>query len=62
MKQGLEIKTNGPNRSISFTKKETIMADTLEDAKGHAAPRGTIRERKKSCRYQGYLATMSTIV
>ena len=36
--------------------------DTLEDAENHMVARGTFRESKKPNRYQGYLATMSTIV
>ena len=38
------------------------LRDTLEDAERHMAPRGTFCESKKPNRYQGYLATMSTIV
>ena len=34
---------------------------TLEDAERHIAPRETLRESKKSKRYQGYLAPMSII-
>ena len=46
----------------SLRKRPSWLRDTLEDAEGHAAPRGTFRESKKPCRYQGYLAAMSTIV
>ena len=46
----------------SLGKRPPWLRDTLEDAKGHMAPRGTFRESKKPSRYQGYLAAMSTIV
>ena len=46
----------------SLGKRPSWLMDTLEDAEGHMAPRGTFRESKKPHRYQGYLATMSTIV
>ena len=46
----------------SLGKRPSWLRDTLEDAKGHMAPRGTFRERKKPNRYQGYLAAMSIIV
>ena len=48
--------------SPSLGKRPSWLRDTLEDAEGHAAPRGTFRESKKPCRYQGYLAAMSTII
>jgi len=35
--------------------------DTLQDAEGHATPRGTFRERKRPHRYSGYSALMSRI-
>ena len=43
-------------------KKPSWLRDTLEDAKNHMAPRGTVRESKKRNRYQGYLVAMSTII
>ena len=46
----------------SLGKRPSWLMDTLEDAEGHMAPRGTFRESKKPNRYQGYLAAMSTIV
>ena len=46
----------------SNKKRPSRLRDTLEDAKRHIAPRGTFCESKKSNRYQGYLAAMSTIV
>ena len=46
----------------SLGKRTSWLRDTLEDAEGHMAPRGTFHESKKSSRYQGYLAAMSTIV
>ena len=46
----------------SNKRRPSWLKDTLEDAERHIAPRGTFRESKKSKRYQGYLATMSTIV
>ena len=46
----------------SKRKRPSWLRDTLEDAEGHMAPRGTFRESKKPNRYQGCLAAMSTIV
>ena len=46
----------------SMKRRPSWLRDTLEDAKRQIAPRGTFRESKKSNRYQGYLAAMSTIV
>ena len=46
----------------SMKRRRSWLQDTLEDAKGHMAPRGTFRESKKPNRYQEYLAAMSTIV
>ena len=50
------------NPPPSMTKIPSWLRDTLEDVENHMAPRGTFRESKKSNRYQGYLAAMSTIV
>ena len=46
----------------SLRKRPSWLRDTLEDVEGHMASRGAFRESKKSSRYQGYLAAMSTIV
>ena len=46
----------------SLGKRPSWLKDTLEDAEGHMAPRGTFRESKKPNRYQGYLAAMRTII
>jgi len=35
--------------------------DTIQDASGHTAPRGTFRESKRPQRYSGYTALMSQI-
>ena len=37
----------------SLGKRPSWLRDTLEDAKGHMAPRGTFRESKKANIYQG---------
>ena len=47
---------------IRELRRPSWLRDTLEDAKRHIAPRGTLCESKKPKRYQGYLAAMSTIV
>ena len=39
----------------SLGKRPSWLRDTLEDAEGQMAPRGTFRESKKPSRYQGYL-------
>ena len=46
----------------SLGKRPSWLRDTLEDAEGHMAPRGTFRESNKPNGYQGYLTPMSTIV
>ena len=46
----------------SMRKIPSWLRDTLEDAENHMAPRGKFCGSKKSNRYQGYLATMCTIV
>eukprot|EP00253_Pinus_taeda_P003979 PITA_03979 len=51
-----------PSEPSTSRKKPLWLKDTLEDAKRHVAPRGTFRESDKPNSYQGYLATMSTIV
>jgi len=51
-----------PHEPSSSKRRPPWLKDTLEDAERHIAPRRTFRESKKPNRYQGYLATMSTIV
>ena len=51
-----------PHEPSSSKRRPSWLKETLEDAKGHVAPRGTFRESKKSNRYQGYLAAISIIV
>jgi len=38
------------------------LRDTLKDIERHATAKGTFRESKKSCRYQGFLVAMSNII
>ena len=38
------------------------LRDTLQDVERYILARGTFRESKTPCRYQGYLVAMSTIV
>jgi len=51
-----------PSEPTTSRKRPLWLKDTLENVEKHIAPRGTFRESKKPNRYQGYLATMSTIV
>ena len=51
-----------PSEPFTSKKRPLWLKNTLEDAEKHIAPRGTFRESKKSNKYQGYLASMSTIV
>ena len=51
-----------PGEPSTSRKRPLWLKDTLEDVERDVAPRGTFRESKKPNRYQGYLATMSTIV
>eukprot|EP00253_Pinus_taeda_P010402 PITA_10402 len=46
----------------SSRKRPSWLRGLLDDAKGHAAPRGTFCESKKPNRYQRYLTIMSTII
>eukprot|EP00253_Pinus_taeda_P033927 PITA_33927 len=51
-----------PHEPSSSRKRPSWLRGLLDDAEGHAAPRGTFRESKKPNRYQGYLTIMSTIM
>ena len=51
-----------PSEPSTTRKRPLWLKDTLEDAERHVAPRGTFHERNMSNKYQGYLASMSTIV
>ena len=51
-----------PHEPSSSRKRPSWLRGILDDAKGHAAPRGTFRESKKPNRYQGYLTIMSMII
>ena len=66
LKDEMLIDSEGPMDPIdpppSLGKRPSWLRDTLEDAEGHMAPRGTFRESKKPNRYQGYLVAMSTIL
>ena len=66
LKDETMLDAEGPMNPIdpppSMGKRPSWLRDTLEDAEGHMAPRGTFRESKKPSRYQGYLAAMSTTV
>lgn len=49
--------SNPPTR-----KRPVWLCDTLQDANSHVHVRRSFRERKKPCRYQGYVSTMSTMI
>jgi len=51
-----------PHEPSSSRKRPSWLRGLLDDAEGHAAPRGTFCESKKPNRYQGYLTIMSTIM
>eukprot|EP00253_Pinus_taeda_P010286 PITA_10286 len=51
-----------PQEPSSSRKRPSWLGGTLDDAKGHIAPRGNFRESKKSTKYHGYLTIMSTII
>ena len=51
-----------PYEPSSSKKRPSWLKGLLDDAEGHAAPRGTFRESKKPNRYQGYMTIMSTII
>jgi len=51
-----------PYEPSSSRKRPSWLKGLLDDAEGHAAPRGTFRESKKPNRYQGYLTIMSKII
>ena len=51
------------SRDIAVGRKRLAWArQTLQEAKGHAAPRGTFRESKRPQRYSCYVAAMSHII
>ena len=50
-------------RDVAIIKKRPAwLRDTLQDAKGHATPNGTFKERKKTQRFLSYMALMSHII
>ena len=51
-----------PPEPSSARKTPSWLTGILDEAEGHAAPRGTFYESKKPNRYQGYLTIMSTII
>ena len=51
-----------PYEPSSPRKRPSWLKGLLDDAEGHAAPRGNFRESKKPNRYQAYLTIMSTII
>lgn len=48
--------------SLCARKRWLWFRDTLQDADRHAAPKGTLRESMKPCRFQGYVVAMSNII
>jgi hypothetical protein len=51
------------SRDIAVGRKRPTWArQTLQEAEGHATPRGTFRERKRPHRYSCYVTTMSHII
>ena len=51
-----------PPEPSSSRKRPSWLRGILDDAEGHAAPRGTFRQSKNPNRYHGYLTIMSTII
>eukprot|EP00253_Pinus_taeda_P023761 PITA_23761 len=51
-----------PSEPSTSRKRPLWLKDTLENVEKHTAPRRTFCESKKPNKYQGYLASMSTIV
>lgn len=51
-----------PPCNPSAKRRPLWLHDTLQDANKHAAPRGTFRESKKPCQFQGYVVAMSNII
>eukprot|EP00253_Pinus_taeda_P021630 PITA_21630 len=43
-------------------KRPLWLRDTLQDVDIHATPRGTFKESKKPCKFQGYIVAMSNII
>jgi hypothetical protein len=50
------------NCAITCQKRPTWARQTLQEAEGHAAPRGTFRESKRHHRFSSYVAVMSHII
>lgn len=53
-----------PPTSDPFTSRKTPLRlkDTLQDVENNTTPRGTFHKSKNPNRYQGYLASISTII
>jgi hypothetical protein len=50
-------------RNVAVTRKRPAwLRDTLQNAEGHAVPRGTFRESKRPNRFSSYMALMSHII
>ena len=47
---------------ILLLKGDLWLRDILQDVDKHATPKGTFRERKKPCQFQGYVVAMSNII
>lgn len=51
-----------PLKYLGTSKRPTWLRDTLQDAEGHVAPRGTFRESKRPHRYSIYMTLMSHVI
>lgn len=51
-----------PSCDPPVSKRLLWLHDTLQDVKRHATSRGTFKESKKKCQYQGYVVAMSSIL
>ena len=62
VEEPMDLIDSHPHEPSSSRKRPSWLRGILDDAEGHAAPRGTFRQSKKPNRYQGYLTIMSTII
>jgi hypothetical protein len=52
-----------PPREVTVTRKRPAwLRNTLQEAEGHAAPKGSFRESKRPHKFSSYVALMSKII
>jgi hypothetical protein len=57
-----EIPIDIPKEVVATRKRPSWLRNTLQEAKGHADPKGSFRERKGPNKFSSYVALMSNII